>query len=179
MKKMNALDKVVLNYYDCSLHESDIHLLDENNWLNDRLIGFVYEYFEKDLYKSELISRNLSLVNPSTVQYLKLCKSLDEANVCFLEPLELNKKEVVFLPLNNHQYTTAGGSHWSLLVVFPKQNGLFVHYDSTGGNFNEAKLFFNKYKTYFNSNSLIHGEFPKQTNSSDCGVYLIGNYFAY
>lgn len=170
------MDNILLNYHDSLLYESDLELLNQGNWLNDRLIGFIYEYLERDEFEIECGERNrFSFVNPSTVQYLKLCESLNEASCCFLDPLCLDKKDVIFFPLNNNNETqVAGGSHWSLLVFYRKSH-LLVHYDSTGSNRNEAVKFFRKYKDYFGLEEIqVEKEFPKQTNSSDCGVYLLG-----
>lgn len=36
-------DEVVLSFHDSLLRESDLSLLEEGRWLNDRLIGFVFE----------------------------------------------------------------------------------------------------------------------------------------
>lgn len=131
-----------------------------------------YEYLERELFKND---SNLAFINPSTVQYLKLCQSLDEASMCILDPLELNKKDFVFFPLNDSKsIDSAGGSHWSLLVANIK-DFTFVHYDSISGGSNEnvAKCFFQKYKSYFKVSQLIAAkDFPQQNNSSDCGVYV-------
>ncbi len=169
-------DKIILNYNDSLLHESDLSLLERNNWLNDRLIGFFSEYFEKNLFKDNVLNNNFGFVDPSTVQLLKLCDNLEEAKICFLDPLELSQKSIIFFPLNNNkELFKAGGSHWSLLVVNKKEKSL-IHYDSLSNtNFNEARLFYDKYKSYLQLNKFQSYEnFPQQTNSSDCGVYVIG-----
>ncbi len=168
-------DKIILNYNDSLLHESDLELLEPNQWLNDRLIGFVYEYFEIDLYPEYICQRNICLVNPSAVQILKLNTSLDEARMCFFEPLELDKKSLIFFPLNNNKSNTSGGTHWSLLVL-NRNTSIFTHYDSLmGSNTVEAQNFVNKFKGYFKADKLINDkEFPQQKNTSDCGVYVIG-----
>ena len=36
-------DDVVLSFYDSLLRKSDVDLLDGNRWLNDGIVGFVYE----------------------------------------------------------------------------------------------------------------------------------------
>ena len=40
---MALKDEVVLSFGDSLLLESDISLLDEPNWINDKLIGFCFE----------------------------------------------------------------------------------------------------------------------------------------
>ena len=173
---MNELDSVILSYHDSLILDSDLELLKEGNWFNDRLIGFVYEYFENEIFKGECNDKNMfAFLNPSTVQYLKLCESIDEARMCFLDPLELKKKRFIFLPLNNNKNLEAGGDHWSLLVI-DRNDSLMKHYDSIGSNKNDALYFFEKYKQYFEIDKFDNEtKFPKQKNSSDCGAYLLGN----
>jgi sentrin-specific protease 8 len=180
MSKNQQPDPIILNYNDSLLYESDLRLLTVGQWLNDRLIGFIYEYFELEAYKSECTSdasgsRHLAFVNPSTVQYMKLCETIDEAKMCFIEPLGLDRARLVLMPLNdNANPGDCGGSHWSLLVL-DKQNAKFVHYDSIGSNEKEAVLFVNKYKKCFRAEKLeICEKYPKQSNFSDCGVFVLG-----
>lgn len=164
-------DRIVLSYNDSLLHESDVQLLESNNWLNDRIIGFTYEYFEQDVYKTDKIA----FVNPSTVQFLKLCASLEEAKMCFLEPLGLDQKELIFFPINNNRdVNTQGGSHWSLLI-FNKSILTFTHLDSCmESNSREALSFYQKYKEFFNAKCFRDEKnCPQQKNSSDCGVYVL------
>ena len=39
-------DKKVLSYGDCLLRESDVRALSDGEWLNDKIIGFAFEYVE-------------------------------------------------------------------------------------------------------------------------------------
>ena len=65
------MSKVILSYNDSLILESDLDLLASNNWLNDRLIAFVYEYLERDGFEATNNKRDLcGFVNPSTVHYL-------------------------------------------------------------------------------------------------------------
>jgi hypothetical protein len=34
---------VVLNFYDSLLYKADVSLLDDQQWLNDKLLGFCFE----------------------------------------------------------------------------------------------------------------------------------------
>lgn len=169
-------DNVVLSYHDSLLYESDLALLSESTaWLNDRLIAFVYEYLERERYNHESTSHLMAFVNPSTVQYLKLAVGdLNDAIACFIDPLELNNKKYIFLPLNNNSsLESSGGCHWSLLLVDSSSKRL-LHFDSIGSNKHIADSFFKRAKIYFNVDRIEHVNFPKQTNSSDCGVYVLG-----
>jgi hypothetical protein len=37
---MSAKNDIVLSYNDSIIYKSDLKLLDKNQWLNDRIIGF-------------------------------------------------------------------------------------------------------------------------------------------
>ena len=85
-------------------------------------------------------------------------------------------QDLLFFPINsNENRQTAGGSHWSLLVYF-KEARNFVHFDSMKDcNKNEAVKFYKKFEQYFNAKHFqVSLEYPQQTNSSDCGMYVLG-----
>ena len=167
-------DEIILSYFDSLIKRSDFNLLNDNNWLNDSIIGVFYDFFENELFANECKEHLFAFVNPSTVQLLKML-SYDEAVSTIIEPLELNKKQFVFLPINDNQENTAGGSHWSLLVLSAPQS-TYIHYDSySPANNRTANQFIVKFKSYFKIDLLMtDSEFPQQTNTCDCGVYLIG-----
>lgn len=35
--------QVVLSYEDSCLYEEDVHLLEEGNWLNDKIVDFYFQ----------------------------------------------------------------------------------------------------------------------------------------
>ena len=53
-------DRVVLDYKNSLLKESDIKLLQGSNWLNDTLIGFWFEYLEYEVFND----KSLCLISP-------------------------------------------------------------------------------------------------------------------
>lgn len=169
------MDPLILSFNDSIIYESDLSLLEEGNWLNDRIIGFVCDYLENEVFKNECEQNLITFINPSTVQYLKLCQNHDEAAACFFEPLNLKNKKFIFLPLNSNESVDAGGSHWSFLAI-DNRNSSISHFDSIGSNIKEADFFYKKYKDYFSLKGLkSYDKFPNQTNSSDCGAYVIGD----
>jgi len=102
------------------------------------------------------------------------------------EPLDLQNKGVILIPINNNSnVTSVGGSHWSLLVFEKKLDGspVFRHYDSFGGSNNSiAKKTAKKFAAMLripldveNSKHFVSDAFggKRQTNSYDCGVYLL------
>ena len=43
-------DPVILSYFDSLLRQSDIALLEKPNWLNDKIIGFAFQYYQEVNY---------------------------------------------------------------------------------------------------------------------------------
>jgi sentrin-specific protease 8 len=163
---------VVLDYYDSLLRESDVKLLQEACWLNDSVIGFAFEYFERELFKD--YGADVTFVSPQVTQCVKLM-SADEARL-MLEPIGIQNKKFVFFAVNdNSSAATIGGSHWSLLM-FSKVDQACYHYDSMhGGNFEAGKRVYNFVKILTKSPHLryIEAKTPQQQNCCDCGIYLI------
>ncbi|KJE92137.1 hypothetical protein CAOG_003155 [Capsaspora owczarzaki ATCC 30864] len=138
----------ILSYHNTLLLRSDLDLLSAGEWLNDRLIGFAFEYLEFQVLPSassacsgqaspDLASRIL-LVGPD-VAFLLANMDPDQA-AGILASLDAPSRELVLLPVNNNRNVeAAGGSHWSLLVVDCSSQRLF-HIDSAeGSNMSSAK----------------------------------------
>lgn len=161
-------DEIVLNYHNSLLRKSDVDLLKNPHcWLNDRLIGFWFEYLEN----SNLNDSSLCLICPEVAQFIKLGELAETS--AFVDPLDLNSRSLVLLPVNDSMSLDhPGGSHWSLLVYdcFAKKS---YHFDSLiGSNLNHAK------KIAYNLN--LSKEFSEvrctqQQNSYDCGVFVCCN----
>ena len=75
-------------------------------------------------------SDKVCFISPEVSQFLKL---VDQSEVSvFVEPLQLDHKELVVLPVNNAvDPSQPGGSHWSLLL-YSTQANQFFHLDSSG-----------------------------------------------
>ncbi len=166
-------DKIILDYHNSILYNSDLLLLDYPNWINDRLIGFVYEFFEYEKYEN--LKDHVAFVNPSVLQLIKLDGDFNEVIACFLEPLDLKSKMYILLPINdNNDPNRMGGSHWSLLLINRLQSQ-FTHYDSFHKtNSVIARKLFEKLNAYFECNQYNdEPKCPQQTNTCDCGLYVI------
>ncbi|KAH9518937.1 SUMO1 sentrin specific peptidase 8 [Bulinus truncatus] len=167
-------DAIVLNFGDSLLRKSDLDLLQEPNWINDKLIAFCFEYFEREQFNHS--ADRIALLNPSVAELMRFAAVEDLA--VLLEPLHLPSKQYVFVPINdNPDPTKVGGSHWSLMVyVRSKQE--FQHYDALrGSNQSVAKKFVDKLQPFVQAPrgklKFIDMDCPQQRNSFDCGVYVI------
>ncbi len=173
-----ASDKVVASLEDSIVRESDLRLLEGPFWLNDRIIGFYFEYLHQ--HKFELSSR-LCFISPEVSQFLKLASAVEIP--VFLDPLHLEEKETVLMAVNNaSDPTQPGGSHWSLLI-FTRQAMEFFHLDSSPGlNDGDARQLASKVHDFLVKKT--EQRFPlkfcdvpvlKQSNGYDCGVHVLNN----
>ncbi|XP_071815526.1 sentrin-specific protease 8-like isoform X2 [Apostichopus japonicus] len=118
-------DEIVVSFHNSLLRESDVSLLDGPRWLNDKLIGFAFEYFEHTAFAGKV--DNIAIISPEVTQFIKL--SAESEIGVFVNPLDLPQKDYIFLAVNNNSsYSSVGGSHWSLLV-FSKEDQSFMHFD--------------------------------------------------
>ncbi|VVC31391.1 Hypothetical protein CINCED_3A008314 [Cinara cedri] len=167
-------DPVVLSYENFLLHQSDISLLIDDQWLNDSVIGFYMEYLNNDVFKN---SSKVYFISPEIVQCIKEC-NVDDIAV-FLDPLVKDKSySYIFFPLNDQeQLQSVGGTHWSLVVYGTKHRRLF-HMDSIwDSNEKQARKLALKLKFYFKDIIDIITPLPtrQQQNSYDCGIHLMCN----
>lgn len=170
----SSRDPVVLNYENFQLHESDVHLLIDDQWLNDIVIGFYMEYLNTHVFKN---NSKVYFVTPQVVQCIKECNVEDI--IVFLDPLVKDKNySYIFFPLNDQeQLQSVGGTHWSL-VVYSAQDRRLYHMDSIwDSNEKQARKLALKLKFYFKDIIDIITPLPtrQQQNSYDCGIYLICN----
>lgn len=160
-------DSIVLDYHNSLLRQSDLRLLQPGDWLNDRLIGFWFEYLENELFVGQ---NDICLISPEVAQFVKLGSDCDSA--MFLEPLDLNSKGLVLLPVNDlSSLDESGGSHWSLLVYDGKMKQCY-HLDSANkSNSDQAKKMFSKLGLPTNE-KMVDLATTQQQNCSDCGIFV-------
>ncbi|CAI7997267.1 Sentrin-specific protease 8 [Geodia barretti] len=168
-------EEVVLSFGDSLLRQSDVELLRCCGWLNDRLIGFYFEYLERIGFKD--YAAKVCFVTPDVTQFVKLHEGDDAELRIFLEPLALHTKDLVLLAVNDNQSNThAGGAHWTLLTYWRPGN-LFECYDSAGSVVPAPARLCSVKLTRFlgaaTSPTFEVVDCPKQENSYDCGVYVL------
>ena len=85
--------------------------MSSNQWLNDNLIGFYFEYLQHTLFHTQ---GKLLFIGPEVSQFLKLVARDEVTSV--LEPATWERAELVLLAVNSlNRRDVAGGAHWSLL----------------------------------------------------------------
>ncbi|XP_011167463.1 sentrin-specific protease 8 [Solenopsis invicta] len=165
-------DDIVLSYHDYLLRASDVTLLERNDWLNDIIIGFYFEYLNQQCKKDS--QNRLLFIGPEVAQLLKMQDS-SQYNI-FLEPIEATSYDFIFFPLNDCDSSEAGGSHWSLLV-YSHIEKMCYHFDSSSGiNSFSAKKLARKVTKYFlekQEKRYIEMNCPQQDNNYDCGLYVL------
>ncbi|XP_016330844.1 sentrin-specific protease 8-like isoform X1 [Sinocyclocheilus anshuiensis] len=169
------MDPVVLSYQDSLLRRSDVALLNGPHWLNDQVIGFAFEYFATERFKS--LGEKVCFISPEVAQFIKYASCQEELAI-FLEPLSLASCRCVFLAVNDNSNQSAGGSHWSLLL-YRRDTNQFSHYDSqSGSNSLNARRIAAKLEAFVGTGAkvpFVEEQSPSQQNSYDCGMYVICN----
>lgn len=173
---------VALNFHDVQLYESDVALFGPRQWLNDNAINFYFQY----LYHSLCTvaggrGQEVLFVDPAVVSCLLWqCEDEDEYRDV-ARGLDLKKKHLCFIPVNDNSEFGGSSSHWSLLV-FDRSSQRFKHFDSSAGHNADAAqrvaqafellLKFSSTETDRRAVENVRGS-PQQTNGYDCGVYVL------
>lgn len=161
------MSEIVLSYHNSLLRRSDVNLLNSPNWLNDRIIGFWFEYLENDIADD-----SICLISPEVAQFIKLGSPADTS--MFVVPLNLNSRSLILLPVNDSiSLEQPGGSHWSLLI-YDCMERRYYHLDSlNGGNLHQAKKM--AHNLGLSKEEVVELETAPQQNFYDCGVFVCCN----
>ncbi|VDQ10059.1 unnamed protein product [Trichobilharzia regenti] len=163
---------IILNYHESLLYHDDLDTLREGNFINDNIITFQLEYLRHTKLSQ---SQSILLVDPAASHLLKL---MDEEHVgIVLDPLDCNKKDWIFLVINDAvSRVSSGGSHWSLLIFSPLiKNAFYLDSLECTPNYLQAVMLSKKLSTYLGI-SLVNVEkidVVKQNNGYDCGIFCM------
>ena len=168
------MDTVILSYGDTLIRQSDLDIIQSaGEWLNDQIIGFFFEFCQNEKYSGT----GCIFPGPEVAQCIKLI-SADQLAV-ILDPLDLSSHTAVLLPVNdNTDPASAGGSHWSLLVL-DNRDSVFYHLDSlssSGGNSSQARALAGKISKYRGIKlNIKEVKVTQQKNGFDCGIHCLVN----
>ena len=186
---MMSEDRIVLSFHDSLIRESDIKLIVANDWLNDSIITFWFEYLSNVKYSD--VSPQISFMSPEVVQMIKSAdsyySSTRSAVQSMLQSMCLTDKHLILMPINDHssRSLTAGGSHWTLVAIirnpYPKTSFRFTHMDSmsSGSNQFPAQQIFTVLQDnrdlIFEPDCVISVDCASQINTYDCGTHVMAN----
>ena len=165
-------DPILITYKSCSIKQSDIDCLSDYQYLNDLIISFYYE-----ILNEKYISNDIILLDPAVSMSIIFDQDLDDINNCIFQPLGMKDKKYIFVPINDNtkiEYKTSG-SHWALNIIDVNNNTIY-YLDSMSSNISNAKVSVRKFQKLFGKkfNFVYALENTYQTNSSDCGMFILG-----
>lgn len=155
-----------------TLYYNDIqdHLLGKT-WLNDNIITFYYLFLEESFK-----NKNFIFLNPS-ISFLSLMCEYDDI-LEQVKDFELEKKDLIFIPINDCQdISQGGGSHWSLLV-YDRRKKKYLYLDSAGKyNYQTSIKILQKLSKIIDPDAqevdFEQIDVPSQNNSYDCGIFTL------
>lgn len=167
-------DEVALSYHNTNLRMRDVLLLNGKHWMNDTILQFYFEYMERSLYRDH---NRIMFVAPAVTHALKFCPDHTSLRA-FIEPLNPERKDFIFFPVNNNSSVEAGGTHWTLLV-FSRPEKTFFHYDSISGAsaLPELQPFIINLGRALECTRAkrVEGSCKIQVNGYDCGMHVLYN----
>jgi len=161
-----------VDYGDSLIRESEVQILKTNQWLNDAVIGFYFDYLSNHSHND-----SIAFYGPGVTQLLKLLPNSEEVQ-CILG--EVSESILYCLwPVNDSSdiETASSGSHWSLLV-YSRPDNKFLHFDSWGGaNEFAARKLYQKLSPFIASTASFHAveDCSSQANGRDCGLHVLRN----
>ncbi|CAD6270915.1 unnamed protein product [Miscanthus lutarioriparius] len=174
----NKGEEWVLSHRDVVLIRSDLAILRGPCFINDRIIAFYFAHLSAGLHNDDL------LLLPPFIPYLLSNLPDPDSIAAVAHPLRLASRRLVLLHVNDNPDASVaeGGSHWTLLVLDSATRPSaprFVHHDSLRGmpNLPIAAHLADALRPLLQCDSgtvaLVQGHTPRQTNSYDCGVYVM------
>lgn len=184
-----AADEIVLSYEDSLIRQSDLMLIQNNDWINDSIITFWFEYLSHEMFRDA--ESRVSFISPEVTQLIKSADShystTESVVTSLLESMSLTEKTLILMPLNDHssRSMTAGGSHWTLIAIirntdhYKRDNFSFFHLDSLHSNSNQyaANQIFRVLQNTisYSPDAVICMDCTPQVNSYDCGIHVMVN----
>jgi len=170
---MATVGRIVLDYGDYLIRESEMKILRGPHWLNDVIIGFYIDYLRLEVFPEEELK--MRIFGPEMTQLLKICGPDDLKNLLG----DVSDYQFLFFPVNNSddpEQMTSGGSHWSLLV-YSRTEAVMAHFDSSFGmNGPSAELLYHQLARAIRPTPTFQSRgCAAQENGHDCGLHVLAN----
>lgn len=175
-------NRLLLNYHDAVLYESDLALLElPTAWLNDACMNFAMTRL------GQKFSQQVVFLDPAVVAFfVHQCVDEDEIQEFIQGNPQLRTSDLIFIPINNghapsNTWHKQRGTHWSLLVIVRNDHGLvrYLHFDSvSGSNACTAQAVAEKFTRIFKPQSnvvVVECKTPQQSNGYDCGLHVVAS----
>ena len=176
----NNNNRLILNYHDAVLYESDLQLLQSPTaWLNDACMNFGMARLAQ-----KCAAANVIVLDPAVVVFfMHQCVDDDEIREFINGNPQLQKAKLVFVPINNghspsETWHEQRGTHWSLLVIVRRNKSVqYLHFDSvSGSNARTAHAVANKLRQVLlqsDSTPVMECKAQQQVNGYDCGLHVL------
>ncbi|CCE78083.1 Piso0_000696 [Millerozyma farinosa CBS 7064] len=180
----------LFQYYSISAYKSDLSYIMPDEWISDNNISLIFEMINQVFLKNPDIKfgKQITLLCPSVVQ-LFLHFPIDEKFESILPTKELEESKLVFMPVNYMDDTDIydleqvnNGDHWVLCLLNLMDNCLYVYNSMREDDDEDQKTLvelinrLQKCKSIVGGKQkikIIHMNCDQQTNSNDCGVFLL------
>ncbi|VEU20954.1 DEKNAAC101900 [Brettanomyces naardenensis] len=171
-----------LKFTNIILRKEDLEALLDDEWLDDNVIGFIYEYLNATQTIPTLRRRikygGEDMINNSVILLLPTFSFLlaNDTNPLGLKDAlpNLETASFIFMPVNdNIDFDVAeGGSHWSLILFCPKDRKAFIYDSLYEANETESLQLVRNTEKLLNikMDVITDKHTPQQINGSDCGV---------
>ena len=117
----NKSKTLSLDFSFC-LTTSDLnYLLHDENGMNDECMDFWWDKVQQASPELQETSDGLIFLCPSVMHLVSTLESIDDVEDA-LSDLNLSRKGLILMPINDHAETKCGGTHWALLCYIREQN---------------------------------------------------------
>ncbi|KAJ2450888.1 SUMO1 sentrin specific peptidase 8 [Coemansia sp. RSA 2336] len=163
-------DKVVLDFENAEVRNSDYESLKPEGWLTGEIINFYWTYLELREFRTEPSVLFLGTYTAYRISNAESASVTDNISMQLSDELG-KQRQLILIPLNHR-------SHWSLLV-YCRLTRTFYHYDSISKynrDFAEraASRFLRVLEPLLKSGFYFKSmQTPQQNNDYDCGIYVL------
>ncbi|XP_035828480.1 sentrin-specific protease 8 [Aplysia californica] len=164
-------DEIVLSFGDSLLRKSDLNLLNEPNWINDKIIAFCFEYYEHEQFNHS--ADKMALISPAVAQLMRFASGKEGMKEGMSERRKIDERLVPARRDTNDLYCVDVcfsflKQRLSVVGVGSGENSCFVSERLTD-------IFLCRFLSLAPRGKLkfVEMDCPQQQNGYDCGMYVI------